>query len=157
MPSTAANNVVASLSPSGEVDAAIGGSKQSVTVTFTTDDGNAATALSVTNLAALPAGWSSTAAGLSCAVVSTGSGCQLPLAFSPTAMSSGTLTLNYNYVDGSGAARSGALNIPYATTTNGTRGASVSPNRPDQRGDHGRRPVGGGHLHHRRMARPPRL
>jgi hypothetical protein len=125
--STAANNVVASLSPSGEVDAAIGGGKQSVTVTFTTDDGNAATALSVTNLTALPAGWSSTAAGLSCAVVSTGSGCQLPLAFSPTAMSNGTLTLNYNYVDGSGAARSGALNIPYATTSNGTVAASVSP------------------------------
>jgi len=64
---------------------------------------------------------------LSCAVVSTGSGCQLPLAFSPTAMSNGTLTLNYNYVDGSGAARSGALNIPYATTSNGTVAASVSP------------------------------
>ncbi len=125
--STAANNVVASLSPSGEVDAAIGGGKQSVTVTFTTDDGNAATALSVTNLTALPTGWSSTAAGLSCAVVSTGGGCQLPLAFAPMAMSSGTLTLNYTYVDGSGAARSGALNIPYATTTNGTVAASVSP------------------------------
>jgi hypothetical protein len=124
--STATNNIVASVSPTGEVDAAIGGSKQSVNVTFTTDDGNAATALSVA-LGALPAGWSSTAVGLSCAVVSTGSGCQLPLAFSPTAMSSGTLTLNYTYVDGSGAARSGALNIPYATTSNGTVTASVSP------------------------------
>jgi hypothetical protein len=125
--STAANNVIASLSPSGEIDAVIGGSKQSVTVTFTTDDGNAATALSVTNLAALPAGWSSTGAGLFCAVVSTGSGCQLPLVFSPTAASNGTLTLTYSYVDGSGAARSGALNIPYATTTNGTVATSVSP------------------------------
>jgi hypothetical protein len=124
--STAANNVIASTSPAGEIDAAIGGRKQSVTVTFTTDDGNAATALSVTNLAGLPAGWSS-AAGLSCAVVSTGSGCQLPLVFSPTAASSGTVTLNYNYVDGTGAARTGALNIPYATTTNGTVVTSVSP------------------------------
>jgi hypothetical protein len=124
--STAANNVIASIAPTGEVDAAIGGKKQSVTVTFTTDDGNAATALSVTNLAGLPAGWSS-AAALSCAVVSTGSGCQLPLVFSPTAASSGTLSLNYNYVDGTGAARTGALNIPYATTTNGTVVTSVSP------------------------------
>jgi hypothetical protein len=124
--STAANNIVASVSPAGEIDAAIGGSKQSVNVAFTTDDGNAATALSVT-LGALPAGWSSTAPGLSCAVVSTGSGCELPLAFSPTSMSSGTLTLNYTYVDGTGAARSGALNIPYATTSNGTVTASVSP------------------------------
>jgi hypothetical protein len=126
--STASNNVVASVSPSGEVDAAIGGGKQSVTVTFTTDDGNAATAFTVTGLAAsLPAGWSSTAAGLSCAVVSTGSGCQLPLSFSPTAASNGALTLNYTYVDGTGASRSGALNIPYATTTNGTVTTSVSP------------------------------
>jgi hypothetical protein len=124
--STATNNVIASLSPSGEVDAAIGGSKQSVNVTFTTDDGNAATALSVA-LGSLPAGWSSTAPGLSCAVVSTGSGCQLPLIFAPTAMSNGTLTLNFTYLDGSGAARSGALNIPYATITNGTVTTSVSP------------------------------
>jgi hypothetical protein len=124
--SSASNNVVASLSPSGEVDAAIGGGNQSVTVAFTTDDGNAATALSVA-LGALPSGWSSTAAGLSCAVVSTGSSCELPLAFSPTTASNGTLTLNYNYVDGSGAARSGAFNIPYATTSNGTVATSVSP------------------------------
>jgi hypothetical protein len=125
--STAANNVVASVSPTGEVDAAIGGAKQSVNVTFTTDDGNAATALSVTNLSALPAGWSSTAAGLTCPVVSTGNGCQLPLTFAPTAASSGALTLNYAYIDGTGAARSGALNIPYATTTNGTVVATASP------------------------------
>jgi hypothetical protein len=124
---TAANNILASVSPTGEVDAAIGGAKQSLHVTFTTDDGNAATGLSVTGLGALPAGWSSTAAGLSCAVVSTGSSCQLPLTFSPTASMNGTLTLNYSYIDGSGASRSGALNIPYATTSNGTVIANVSP------------------------------
>ena len=124
---TAANNIVASVSPTGEVDAAMGGSKQSLQVTFTTDDGNAATGLSVTGLGALPAGWSSTAAGLSCAVVSTGSGCQLPLTFSPTSAMNGMLTLSYGYVDGSGASRSGAVNIPYATTSNGTVIANVSP------------------------------
>jgi hypothetical protein len=124
---TAVNNIIASVSPTGEVDAAIGGSKQSLQVTFTTDDGNAATGLSMTGLGALPAGWSSTAAGLSCAVVSTGSGCQLPLTFSPTAAMNGTLALNYGYVDGSGATRSGAVNIPYATTSNGTVIANVSP------------------------------
>jgi hypothetical protein len=59
--------------------------------------------------------------------VSTGSGCELPLTFSPTTASNGTLTLSYNYVDGTGAARSGSLNIPYATTTNGTVTTSVSP------------------------------
>ena len=120
------NNIVASVSPAGEIDAAVGGAKQTVTINFTTDDGNAATALSMT-LGALPAGWSSAAPGLTCTVVSTGSGCQLPLVFSPTAAAAGTLTLSYNYLDGSGTARSGALNVPYAATSNGTVVAGVSP------------------------------
>ena len=121
----ATNNVVASISPIGEVDVAVG-AKQTISVNFTTDDGNAATALT-SDLSALPTGWSSTLAGLSCAVVSTGSGCQLPLVFAPTAAANGTLTLNYNYIDGSGAMRSGSLNVPYATTTNGIVTAGVSP------------------------------
>ena len=119
------NNVVASVSPAGEIDASVG-AKQPVSVNFTTDDGNAATALSVT-LGSLPGGWSSTSSGLSCTVVSTGNGCQLPLLFAPTTAVSGTLTLSYNYVDGSGAARSGALNIPYATASNGSIVTGVSP------------------------------
>jgi len=122
----ATNNVVASVSPAGEIDVAVGG-KQTVNVNFTTDDGNAATALTVTNLGALPTGWSSTAVGLSCAVVSTGTGCQVPLVFAPTGAANGTLTLNYGYVDASGASRSGSLNVPYATTTNGIVVANVSP------------------------------
>lgn len=122
----APNNVVASVSPVGEIDAAVG-AKLTALVNFTTDDGNAATGLTVTNLGTLPAAWSTTAAGLSCAVVSTGSGCQLPLVFAPTAAASGTLTLNYSYVDGSGASRAGTLNVPYATTSNGIVVAAVSP------------------------------
>jgi len=124
---TASNNVLASLSPNGEVDAAIGG-QQPVTVNFMTDDGNAATALTLsTNLSALPAGWSSTALGLTCAVVSTGNGCHLPLVFAPTGAVTGTLRLNYSYTDASGAARSGAVNLPYATTSRQTVVAGVSP------------------------------
>src|ERR1700674_4586381 len=118
--STASNNVVASLTLSGEVDAAVGG-KQPVTVSFTTDDGNAATALTLsTNLGALPAGWSSKVPALTCTVVSTGNGCDLPLDFAPTTAAAGTLTLNYGYTDASGAARSGAVNIPYAATSRRT-------------------------------------
>ncbi|HEX3913635.1 MAG TPA: hypothetical protein VHW71_09015 [Steroidobacteraceae bacterium] len=123
---TTTNNVVASISPSGEIDAAIGAGKHVVTVNFTTDDGNAATSLAL-SLGALPGGWSSTSTGLSCGVVSTGSGCQLPLQYAPTAAGNGTLTLNYGYVDASGASRSGSLNIPYAATSNGTVVTSVSP------------------------------
>jgi hypothetical protein len=124
---TPSNNVVASIAPSGEIDAAAGG-KQSAAVSFTTDDGNAATGLTLTtNLSSLPAGWSSQSAGLSCPVVSTGNGCFLPLAFAPTGATSGTLTLNYSYTDASGAAKTGAVNIPYATTSLETVAASVSP------------------------------
>jgi len=125
--STASNNVVASLTLSGEVDAAVGG-RQPVTVSFDTDDGNAATALTLsTNLSALPAGWSSKVPALTCTVVSTGNGCELPLDFAPTTAAAGTLTLNYGYTDASGAARSGAVNIPYAATSRQTVVTAVSP------------------------------
>lgn len=122
------NNVVAAASPVGEIDAAIGGSKQPVTVSFTTDDGNSATNLTLTSdLTSLPAGWSSTATSLTCAIVGSGSGCQLPLSFAPTAAARGTLTLNYSYTDDSGAARTGALNIPYAGSSDDTVVATASP------------------------------
>lgn len=122
---TASNHVVASLSPIGEIDTGVGG-KQPVTVNFTTDDGTAATAFTLT-LGALPSGWSSTKTGLSCAAVSTGNGCQLPLLFAPTAAANGALSLNYTYVDGSGLPESGALNVPYATTVNEVVVARFSP------------------------------
>jgi hypothetical protein len=122
------NNAVATVSPTGEVDAIVGSSKQTVSVNFTSDDGSAVTNLVLTtSLASLPAGWSSSATGLSCPVVSTGSACQLQLAFSPTASTSGLLTLNYAYTDNSGAARSGAINIPFASVGHGTVLAAASP------------------------------
>ena len=122
------NNVIASTSPAGQINAIVGAGSQSVSVNFTTDDENAATALSLTtNLAALPAGWSSTATSLACAIVSTGNGCQLPLSYAPTASGRGTLTLNYSYTDDSGAAKSGAVNIGYAATSANTIVATASP------------------------------
>jgi hypothetical protein len=125
---TTANNVVAVSAPIGQVTAAVGAGGQPVTINFTTDDGNAATNLALTtDLSSLPAGWTSTATALTCAIVSTGSGCQLPLQFAPTAAATGTLTLNYTYADNSGAARTGMLNVPYSTTSNGTVAATVSP------------------------------
>ena len=125
---TGPNNVAAYLSPTGEIDAMVGSGKQTVLVNFTTDDGTAATGLAVTtNLAALPSGWSSAKSTFTCAIVSTGSGCQLPLDFSPAAAAVGTLLLNYSYLDNSGATRSGALNIPYAAITHDTVVASASP------------------------------
>ncbi len=125
---TGPNNVAAYLSPTGEIDAMVGASKQTVLVNFTTDDGTAATGLAVTtNLAALPSGWSSAKSTFTCAIVSTGSGCQLSLDFAPSAAAVGTLVLNYSYLDNSGATRSGALNIPYAAITHDTVVATASP------------------------------
>jgi hypothetical protein len=125
---TTYNNVIATASPSGQINGVVGGGNQSVSVSFTTDDGNAATGLSLTtSLAALPPGWSSTAASFSCAIVSTGSGCQLPLTFTPTAGASGMLALTYGYTDDSGASRTGVLNIPYSTVANNSVVATASP------------------------------
>jgi hypothetical protein len=125
--STAHNNIIAAATPTGQVISVVG-DNQMVNVNFTTDDGNAATALTVTSdLTALPSGWSSTATGLSCAIVSTGSGCQLALKFAPSAAGSGTVTLNYSYTDDSGAVKSGAVNIPYSATAQGDVVAAASP------------------------------
>jgi hypothetical protein len=129
----AANNVVATASPSGQINAAVGSGMQSVSVTFTTDTGNAtlddaASNLSVsTNLASLPAGWSSAAPSFSCALVSSGNGCQLMLQFAPTASGSGMLTLDYGYTDDTGASRMGEIQIPYSTLGANTVTATTSP------------------------------
>jgi hypothetical protein len=122
------NNVTATVSPTGQVIAAVGTGNQSVSVNFTTDDGNAATDLTLTtSLSGLPSGWSSTATSLSCAIVSTGSGCQLGLTYAPSASGSGTLTLDYSYTDDSGAQRTGSLNIPYSTVSSNNVIATASP------------------------------
>jgi len=125
---TTYNNVLAVASPTGQINGIVGGGNQPVSVNFTTDDGNAATALTLsTSLSALPLGWSSTATSFSCAIVSTGNGCQLPLTFTPTAGAGGTLALIYSYTDDSGAARTGTLNIPYSTASHNNVVATASP------------------------------
>ena len=125
---TTYNNVLAAASPTGQINGIVGGGNQPVSVNFTTDDGNAATALTLTtSLSALPLGWSRTATSFSCAIVSTGSGCQLPLTFTPTAGAGGTLALAYSYTDDSGAARTGTLNIPYSTASHNNVVATASP------------------------------
>jgi len=114
---TAANHVIALASPAGQINAAPGGGAQTLSVNFTTDDGYAATALSLgTSLSSLPAGWSAPAGTFSCAIVSSGSGCQLPLSYAPTAAGRGTLTLAFSYLDETGTAQTGALNVAYASS-----------------------------------------
>jgi hypothetical protein len=48
--------------------------------------------------------------------VTTGSGCQLALSYAPTAMDSGSVTLNYTYTNNSGIAKTGTVAISYTAT-----------------------------------------
>jgi hypothetical protein len=120
------DNVVATASPTGEISAAVGAGAQAVNVNFTTDDGNAATMLT-TDLTALPPGWSSAQSSFSCAIVSTGSGCQLALSYAGSTSIGGVLTLHYTYVDDLGAPEAGTLSIPYVSTHDNDVVATVSP------------------------------
>ena len=86
-----------------------------VTLTFTTDDGNPATAITITSgLSALPGGWSGPAS-FSCASASMGAGCQLTLTYAPTANGSGTVMLAYGFDDDSGTAKTGTASIAFAS------------------------------------------
>jgi hypothetical protein len=124
---TADNNVIATVSPTGEVNAVVGGNSRSVSVNFITDDGNVATNLALTTDMTAVSDWSMAAPSFSCAIVATGSGCQLPLTFAPASAVRGTLTLNYAYTDGSGAARTGAVNIPYSSASQNSVAATAAP------------------------------
>ncbi len=125
---TSHDNVIATASPTGQINAVLSSGSQAVTVTFTTDDGRPATDLSLTSsLSGLPAGWSSTATAFSCATVSTGSACQLAFTYAPTVVGSGTLTLSYSYTDDSGTPKTGSAVIPFAATSDDNVVGTVSP------------------------------
>jgi hypothetical protein len=113
---TTNDNIVGA--PSAISLAVVTGSITSVSVTFTTDDGNLASGLTVTSgLGALPTGWSSPSGSFACATVSTGSTCQLTFTYAPSAVDTGgTLSLTYGYNDNSGTAKTGSVSIAYAAT-----------------------------------------
>jgi hypothetical protein len=114
--STSNDIVAATPSPTGTI-ALVTGGHSTVAITFTTSDGAMATGLSITaGLSALPAGWSGPTT-FTCASVSTGSGCVLNVTYAPTAVASGTLTLNYAYKNNSGTAKTGSIPIQYSATT----------------------------------------
>jgi hypothetical protein len=110
---TTNDNIVGTANPGSLLDA-VGGSTP-VAIAFATDDGNPASALSVTSdLSALPTGWSSASPSFACATVSTGTGCVLDLTYAPAAAASGTLSLTYSYNDDSGTPKTGSVSIPYS-------------------------------------------
>jgi hypothetical protein len=122
---TSNNNIVATPSPAGQIAVVTGGTS-AVSITFTTDDGRPATALSITGLGTLPTGWSGPAS-FTCASVSTGSGCLLKLTYAPSAAASGTLTLGYTYKNDAGAAKTGSVNVSYAATAQNQVIATLTP------------------------------
>jgi hypothetical protein len=125
---TTNDNVIGTASPSWQITAMLGSSGLPVTVTFTTDDSRLATALQLTgSLTTLPAGWSSAAGAFTCAVVSTGTGCQLMLSYAPTGVDNGTLNLVFAYLNNAGESKTGSIGIPYQTTTNDNVIGTVNP------------------------------
>ena len=130
--STAAEgNVIATVSPAGQINAVQETGTQPVTVTFTTDDGQSAGDLALlSSPSALPADWSGTVSSFKCGTISSGNGCQLALTYAPTALTSGTLQLEYGYTSPGGAFTTGFLNIPYAATTNDNVVATAAPSGP---------------------------
>ena len=126
---TTNDDVVGTASPSGQINAVVGAGSQPVSVTFTTNDARPATALVLTtSLATLPSGWSSTDSSFACSGVAGGNACQLPLTYTPSAAGSGTLSLNYTYMNDAGEAKTGTVNIPYRATTNDTVVGTPSQN-----------------------------
>jgi len=112
---TTNNNLVVTQAPSGSISAVVKSGSVPVTLTFTTDDGNPATAITITGgLGTLPTGWSGPAS-FSCASASTGSGCQLTLTYAPTVNGGGTISIGYSYKDDAGMAKAGTANIGYAS------------------------------------------
>ena len=124
-PPSAGNNVVASWSLNGTVQVITGGS-QSVSVSFSTDDGKAVTNLQVPQ-AALPAGWSAANVPLSCAQVAIGNGCVLVLNYAPTVTATGMLSIAYSYTDSVSKARTGSATINFGATAHNNVNLTVVP------------------------------
>ena len=119
--------VLATASVAGPVSVVVGAT-QTLSITFTSDDGRLITGFGVSDtLGNLSPGWSGPAT-FSCAAVSTGSSCVLNLSYSPTATASGTLAVSYVFIDDSTQPKTGAVvQIPYAATANNNLAAMVSP------------------------------
>jgi hypothetical protein len=124
----AANAAVATVSPAGPVRG-VTGTAASVALTFTTNDGSAASGLHMdSDLSSLPAGWTSASPGLDCARFSTGDGCKLALTYAPVATTlTATLELRYHYTDSSGKAQAATTAISYSAAAPNTVTASASP------------------------------
>ena len=125
---TGTDNLVSATASVGALSVAVGAS-QTINVTFTSADGLTLTGFSVYGgLGTLPADWSAQS-NLTCAAVGPGNGCVLTLTYAPTAIETGTLTLDCVYVDNAGLPRTPGpcLTLSYASSATNNVVASVSP------------------------------
>jgi hypothetical protein len=126
--SAAANSVTTSVTPSGPVQGVVG-LTNTVSVTFVSGDSTADSNLTlVTDPGSLPSGWSLQGSAPSCATVTGAGGCQLQLAYAPTAAAAaGTLTLEFSYTDDAGAGRAGSVAIAYSAVLPAAVTAAATP------------------------------
>ena len=86
-----------------------------VNIDFASDDGNPASALTITSgLSALPIDWSSTSGNFSCSSVSGGTACRLSLSYAPLAVGAGTLKFGFSYTNNSGILKTGLASLAYS-------------------------------------------
>jgi len=116
---TGSNNLVVATPSVAGIFSVVVGTKQTISIAFTSSDGRVITGFGISgSLSTLPAGWSGPST-FTCASVSVGSGCVLILTYAPGAFGSGTLTLDYVFVDNATApSTGGSLTIAYRATTN---------------------------------------
>ena len=114
-PQPTGNAVIATPSVEGTVSVTVG-SNQTISISFTTDDGRAVTGFAISDTT-LPEGWSGPDA-FTCTSAGSGNECVLNLTYAPSAAESGTLQLNFIYVDSAGIRQTpgGSLSIPYVAT-----------------------------------------
>ena len=124
---TTSDNVTPLLAPAGQITATVMAGSQTVTATFTTDDGHPASALTITSdPSSLPAGWSAPSPS-TCATVSAGTACVLSWVYTPNAPDDGTITVQYSFQDDSGTTKTASFNIPYAATSDDNVTNAASP------------------------------
>lgn len=128
IPYAVLNRIVPSINPTPSINT-ITGSTQNVFITFAASP-SATTATDLTcDLSQLPADWSVIGGDnfFKCATVQGLNGCQLGLAFHPTAADQPrTLTLNYSYYDNSGTLQHSSLSFQYQATPNSTVMGNIS-------------------------------
>jgi hypothetical protein len=122
------NAATTALLPAGPVKGVVG-KTVTVLLSFGTNDDSPATDLHLdTGLAALPAGWTSPAAGLDCANFGAGSTCRLALIYAPaSAAPASALGIGYRYRDSSGKQQTATATIDYSAVAANTVGVSLDP------------------------------